>query len=133
MNESKEHMEIRKMNQHEIMDNMTHKEFETINNENSSNEEKAKAWNDASKRIENYYQRTSYIHEDLQELIKLLHVISDNLLCIQDNLCSSNIMHDYKQSFDDIQILLTTVDKDKLHVLANSLKENKKNEESNSN
>lgn len=128
------------MNQHEIMDNMTHKEFETINNENSSNEETAKAWNDASKRIENYYgadiigvQRTSYIHEDLQELIKLLHVISDNLLCIQDNLCASNIMHDYKQSFDDIQILLTTVDKDKLHILANSLKENKKNEERNSN
>lgn len=127
------------MNQHEIMDNMTHKEFETINNENSSNEEKAKAWNDSSKRIENYWadiigvQRTSYIHEDLQELIKLLHIISDNLLCIQDNLCASNIMHDYKQSFDDIQILLTTVDKDKLHILANSLKENKKNEESNSN
>lgn len=30
------------MNQHEIMDNMTHKEFETINNENSSNEEKVR-------------------------------------------------------------------------------------------
>lgn len=40
------------MNQHEIMDNMTHEEFETINNKNSSDEEKSKAWNDASKRIE---------------------------------------------------------------------------------
>lgn len=117
------------MNQHEIMDNMTHKEFETISNENASNEEKAKAWNDASKRMENYYgaditdtKYVSSIHEDLQELIKMLDTINDNLLCIQDNLCASNIMHDYKQSFDDIQVLLTTVDKDKLHTLANSLK-----------
>lgn len=112
------------MNQHEIMDNMTHKEFETINNENSSDEEKAKAWNDASKRMENY---VSSIHEDLQELIKILDAINDNLLCIQDNLCASNIMHDYKQSFDDIQVLLTTVDKDKLHTLANSLKKEDQN------
>lgn len=120
------------MNQHEIMDNMTHEEFETINNENSSDEEKAKAWNDASKRIENFYgadiigtKYVSSIHEDLQELIKMLYAINDNLFCIQDNLCASNIMHDYKQSFNDIQVLLTTVDKDKLHTLANSLKENK--------
>lgn len=117
------------MNQHEIMDNMTHEEFEIINNKNSSDEEKAKAWNDASKRIENYYgadiigtKYISSIHEDFQELIKMLNAINDNLLCIQDNLCASNIMHDYKQSFDDIQVLLTTVDKDKLHTLANSLK-----------
>lgn len=123
------------MNQHEIMDNMTHEEFEVINNENASDEEKAKAWNDAAKRIENSYgaditgtKYVSSIHEDLQELIKMLHAINDNLLCIQDNLCASNIMHDYKQSFDDIQVLLTTVDKDKLHTLANSLKENENHE-----
>lgn len=69
----------------------------------------------------------SSIHEDLQELTKTLYAINDNLLCIQDNLCASNIMHDYKQSFDDIQVLLTTVDKDKLHTLANSLKKEDQN------